>query len=71
LRPYPEYPDREHWTERIFYRGEDGLARSLATIWAGRIPWVIRPVTGMVQLASSPGLRVALRYLLSRLEVRP
>ena len=26
LRPYPEYPAREHWTDRVFYRAEDGLA---------------------------------------------
>ena len=30
LRPYPEYPGRERWTDRIFYRGEDGVARPLA-----------------------------------------
>lgn len=71
LRPYPEYPGREHWTERVFYRGEDGMARSVAQIWDGRIPWVIRPATGMLQLFTRPSVRVALRYLLSRLEVRP
>jgi hypothetical protein len=70
LRPYPEYPGREHWTERVFYRGEDGKARPVAEIWAGRIPLVIRPATSMLQFFTRPGLRVALRYLLSRLEVQ-
>ena len=23
LRPYPEYPGREHWADRIFYRCDD------------------------------------------------
>lgn len=66
LRPYPEYPDREHWTDRIFYRGHDGIARPVSEIWKGRIPMVIRPVTGALRLFARPGLRVALRYLLSR-----
>jgi hypothetical protein len=70
LRPYPEYPGREHWTDRIFYRGLDDVARPVAQIWAGNIPWAIRPVTGMLQFFTRPSLRVALRYLLSRLEVR-
>jgi hypothetical protein len=71
LRPYPEYPGREHWSDRIFYRGPDDVARTVAQIWNGNIPWVIRPVTGVLQFFTRPGLRVALRYLLSRLEVRP
>ena len=33
LRPYPEYPGRERWTQRIFYRGEDGVARPLSVVW--------------------------------------
>lgn len=71
LRRYPEYLGREHWTDRVFYRGEDGVARPLAEVWEGRIPWVIRPATAMLQFCGNPGLRVALRYLLSRIEVQP
>jgi hypothetical protein len=66
LRPYPEYPDREHWTDRVFYRGEDGVARPVSKIWQGRVPLVIRPVTGTLRLFSRTGLRPALRYLFSR-----
>ena len=65
LRPYPEYPGRERWTDRIFYRGDDGAARPVSEIWEGRVPWLIRPVTGTLRLFARPGLRVALRYLLS------
>jgi len=71
LRSYPEYPGREHWTDRVFYRNEDGLVRSVAQIWGGQVPWVIRPATAMLEFFTRPSLRVALRYLLSRLEVRP
>ena len=66
LRPYPEYPGRERWTDRIFYRCEDGAARPLSAIWKDRIPWVVMPVTGMVQFFASSPLRGALRFLLSR-----
>jgi len=66
LRPYPEYPDRERWTDRIFYRGEDGIARPLSKVWAGKIPLVVRPVTGALRLCTRPTLRVALRQLLAR-----
>ncbi len=72
LRPYPEYPGREHWTDRVFYRGEDGLARPVAQIWAGRVPLTIRPVAALLQWSTRPGLRAAFRYLLSRQdEVHP
>ena len=66
LRPYPEYPDRERWTDRIFYRGEDGIARPLSTIWQDRVPWLFRPVTGLLHLSAMRSVRPALRFLLSR-----
>ncbi len=68
LQQYPEYPGREHWTDRIFYRGDDGIARPLSQLWTRGVPWIVRPVTGMVGFFAHPGMRIALRYLLSRLE---
>jgi hypothetical protein len=65
LRPYPEYRVRERWTDRVFYRGEDGVALPLSTVWRNKIPWVVRPVTGMLQFCAMPGMRQALRLLLS------
>jgi hypothetical protein len=44
LRRYPEYPGRERWTDRIFYRVEDGAATPLSTLWKHRMPWVVREV---------------------------
>jgi hypothetical protein len=70
LRDYPEYPGREHWTDRVYYRGGDNVARPVSEIWGGRMPWEARPLTGLLHLFTSPSLRVALRYLFSRLEVR-
>jgi hypothetical protein len=71
LRSYPEYPGREHWTDRIFHRGQDGTARPLSEVWEGRVPPIVRPATALLQFFTRRGWRVALRYLLSRLEVRP
>ena len=50
LRPYPEYPGRERWTDRLFYRTEDGAATPLSVLWKNRMPWFVRPAAGMLQL---------------------
>jgi hypothetical protein len=72
LRPYPEYRGRERWTDRVFYRREDGVAQSLSTIWKDRVPWMVGPVTGMLQFCAMRGLRPTLRFLLSnRAELLP
>jgi hypothetical protein len=66
LRTYPEFPGRKRWTERFFYRSEDGVARSLAELWKDREPWVLKPATGILQFIAIDRIRVALRALLSR-----
>jgi hypothetical protein len=72
LRPYPEYRGRERWTDRVFYRDADGVAEPLSKVWRNTIPWMVRPVTGMLQLCAMPGMRQALRFLLSsRAEILP
>lgn len=67
LRPYPEYPGRERWTDRIFYRAEDGIARPLSEVWRDRTPWVMTTpldaATGFLQLLTAPGLRAAMRHV--------
>lgn len=65
LREYPEYPGREHWTDRIFYCGEDGIARSVAQIWQGREPRLVAGAVSAVQFLAGKGLRPALRMFLS------
>lgn len=65
LRPYPEYRGRERWTDRVFYRGEDGIATPLTALWKDHIPWVVRPVTCLLQLCARRSMRPALRLLLA------
>jgi hypothetical protein len=63
LRPYPEYPGRERWTDRFFYRSAEGLVRPLSTVWQDRVPWMLRGATGMLQFFATSPLRLALRLL--------
>ena len=72
LRPYLEYRGRERWTDRVFYRNEEGVSQPLSTVWRDRVPWIVKPVTGMLQLCAMRGIRPALRLLLSdRAELLP
>jgi hypothetical protein len=66
LRTYPEFPSRKRWTDRFFYRSEDGVARSLTDLWVDKEPWVLKPATGILQFLATDRIRVALRSLLSR-----
>jgi len=72
LRPYPEYPGRQRWTDRIFYRGIDGIARPLSLLWQDRVPWMLTAAAGALQLSATSPLRQALRlFLAQRGEVLP
>jgi hypothetical protein len=65
LRTYPDYPGRERWTDRIFYRGDDGVARTVARIWRGREPRLLATAAAAVQFFAGTGFRPALRLFLS------
>lgn len=65
LRPYPEYPGRERWTDRIFYRGEDGAAQPLSVVWRDRVPWMLNSATGILQVLATRPLRGAMRLLMA------
>ena len=66
LHTYPEYPGRERWADRIFYRGEDGVARTVARIWQGREPWHLSGAAAAVQFLAGTQFRPALRLFLSQ-----
>ena len=72
LRTYPEFPGRERWSDRIFYRGEDGVARSLAQICGGREPRFLSGAASLVQWIAGDRFRPALRFFLAeRGELHP
>jgi hypothetical protein len=65
LKRYPEFPGRERWIDRVFYRTEDGIAQSLATLWKNREPLVVVPLSGTLQFLATAQMRTALRLLMS------
>jgi len=72
LRVYPEYPGRERWCDRIFYRCDDGAARSVAQICEGREPKLVGTLAATIQFFADRRFRPALRTLLSmRGEMQP
>jgi len=72
LRTYPEYPGRERWADRIFYRGEDGAAKTVAQIWQGREPRWLTSAAAAIQFLGGSRFRPALRLFLSeRGELHP
>ena len=64
LRNYPEYPGRTRWTDRIYYRGLNGIARPVSEIWQNRVPWMLAGATAVVELFATTKLRSAIRLLL-------
>jgi hypothetical protein len=64
--------DKEHqlgwaaWSDRIFYRCDDGIARSLNTLWGDRPPLLVRHFVGMVHFAGDRRMRDALRLAFVR-----
>jgi hypothetical protein len=65
LRTYPEFPGRSLWTDRVFYRGEDSVARSVGEIWRGNAPWFLSAANNLIQITGGRSLRPALRLLLA------
>jgi hypothetical protein len=68
LRTYPEYPGRERWPDRIFYRAEGGAPRTVAEICRGREPRLVSTMAAAVQLFAGTRFRPALRMFLSEQE---
>jgi hypothetical protein len=64
LRTYPEDPGRERWSDRIFYRHEDGRVESLAQICAGREPRLLAALVSAIRMAGGERLRPAWRAML-------
>ena len=66
LRSYPEYPGRERWIDRVYYHGEDGVARPLSVIWQDEVPWMLNGAARAVELFATTQLRSAIRLLLTQ-----
>lgn len=54
------------WSDRIFYRCDDGEARSLTALWGDRIPVLVRHFVGLAQFTGGRRMRDALRLAFAR-----
>jgi hypothetical protein len=66
LNTYPEYPGRQRWTDRVFYRGADGMPLTLAQIWQGREPRYLAGAAAAIQFLARTRFRQAVRLVFSQ-----
>jgi hypothetical protein len=66
LRTYPEYPGRQRWSDRIFYRDNDGVERTVAEMCPDGAPRLVAAVAGAVQFFAGAHFRPALRMFLDQ-----
>jgi len=66
VRDYPEFPqDRRRWSDRVFYRQDDGVVRPLSAIWEGNEPWPVKWFLNFLRATKSPQVRSALKLALA------
>jgi len=64
MRPYPELPGRERWSDRVLCQSYTGVTRSLSEMWSGEFPAVIRYFERIVRLADAREFRqIARQYV--------
>jgi hypothetical protein len=56
------------WDERVFYRCDDGVTRSLAELWRGKGPLATRIFVGGIQMLRQPGFQHLFRATFARRE---
>jgi hypothetical protein len=69
IRDYPERLGRVHWTDRVFYRHDDGRYLPVSHAWAQDAPGIVHVFRFMMRLLGSPRVRSTLLSTL-RLAVR-
>lgn len=65
LRDYPEYPGRVQWSDRIYFRQEDGNVATLSTLWRGAGPGIVRNFVTLLRVLESRRVRATLRQALA------
>jgi len=69
VRDYPEHLGRVHWSDRVFYRGDDGQYQPMSHVWAEEPPRMVQLGGLAVRLLGSGPVRSTLLSTL-RLAVR-
>jgi hypothetical protein len=66
VRDYSDLPaGRRRWSDRVFYRQDDGIVKPLSAFWQGNEPWLVKWFVHGLRAATSPQLRSALRFALA------
>jgi len=65
LRDYPEYPGRVLWSDRIYFRQDDGQVATLTSLWKGAGPGLVRNFVALLRVLESKRVRDTLRHALS------
>ncbi|MCX6587675.1 MAG: hypothetical protein NTX13_14020 [Acidobacteria bacterium] len=65
LRDYPEYPGRVQWSDRIYFRQDDGRVATLSTLWQGAGPGIVRNFVALLRVLESRRVRATLRQALA------
>ncbi len=65
IRDYPDHTNRVRWSDRVFYRRDNGVAVPLSTLWQSGGPDIVRCFLTAVRFFQSPGVRSVLRLALS------
>ena len=65
LRDYPEYPGRVLWSDRIYFRQDNGHVATLTSLWQGAGPGLVRNFVAVLRVLESKRVRNTLRHALS------
>ncbi len=65
LRDYPEYPGRVLWSDRIYFRQDNGPVATLTSLWKGAGPGLVRNFVALLRVLESKRVRDTLRHALS------
>jgi hypothetical protein len=66
VRDYPELPiGRRRWSDRVFFREDDGMVKPLSAYWQGDEPWPVKCFVGALRAVTSRQVRAALRVALA------
>ena len=65
VRDYTDLPEgRRRWTDRVFFRTEDGSVRPLSAVWKGDGPGIVKLFMTSVRLLESSRVKSAIRLAL-------
>jgi hypothetical protein len=66
MRDYPDHPkERQHWSDRVFYRSDSGTAIPVSHYFTGKEPAVVKQFSRLIRLVESRRVQGVLRFALN------